>query len=120
MVKQKRLSHNQDLKPDEIKPIMGGIDEAYQAVQTDALKPKTKFSTQYNPDGSVLQTEEGTGKMTQIVPRQPQGPTPTNEDKAITDRLATMKLPDTPQNRDRVRTILLNEKTTARKRYREI
>ena len=53
--------------------------------------------------------------INQLKPKEPQKPpVPTNEDKAISDRLATLGLEDSPQNRDKVRGILANDPSKAR------
>jgi hypothetical protein len=62
----------------------------------------------------LKQAESKTGEVMAARVKPPPVPTPTNEDKAILDRLATLGLEDTRQNRDRVRTILANEPNKSR------
>uniref|UniRef100_A0A6H1Z5N5 Uncharacterized protein n=1 Tax=viral metagenome TaxID=1070528 RepID=A0A6H1Z5N5_9ZZZZ len=52
--------------------------------------------------------------INQLKPKEPKEFAPSNEDKAILDRMASLGLPDSPQNRDKVRTMLANDPSKSR------
>ncbi len=109
----------------ELKTAMGAKEPDSEAIGAASAKLQAAITTMqqkwklpkenFTLEATLLKKADEAMKQVVVAKLSPpKPPTPTNEDKAILDRLATLGLPPTPENRDRVRTILANEPNKAR------